>query len=196
MDYEKRGIEYRHFFGGEVRAVERDHDADTVTLTGLAAVFDKWADLGHFRERIRPGAFAKALPDSDVRFLVNHEGLPLARTTSGTMDLVETREGLEMTARLDRNDPDVRALLPKIERGDLTQFSFAFDVNADGQEFDGEERTITEFAEIFDVSLVTFPAFEQTKITALRSREIRAAKEAMDDVQTTRLREVLLKRYW
>jgi len=196
MDYDKNRIEYRHHFGGEVRGLHGDEDADTITLTGLAAVFNKWADLGHFRERIRPGAFAKALPTSDVRLLVNHEGLPLARTSSGTMKLTETRQGLEMEAKLDRADPDVRALIPKIERGDLSQFSFAFDVASDGQEFKGEERTITEFAEIFDVSLVTFPAFEQTKITALRSREFYDADRAMHDVQTTRLREVLLRQYW
>ena len=197
MDYEKNKIEYRHSFGGEVRSLHPDVDADTITLTGLAAVFNKWAEIGPgFRERIRPGAFAKALKTSDVRLLVNHEGLPLARTSSGTMKLTETRQGLEMEAKLDRADPDVRALIPKIERGDLSQFSFAFDVAPDGQEFKGEERTITEFSEIFDVSLVTFPAFETTKITALRSREIHAAKLAMDDVQTTRLREVLLRQYW
>ena len=196
MDYDKNRIEYRHSFGGEVRGLHGDDDADTITLTGLAAVFDKWADLGHFRERIRPGAFAKALPTSDVRLLVNHEGLPLARTSSGTMKLTETKQGLEMEAKLDRADPDVRALIPKIERGDLSQFSFAFDVASDGQEFKGEERTITEFSEIFDVSLVTFPAFETTKITALRSRELFDAGQAMHDVQTTRLREVLLRQYW
>ena len=196
MDYDKNRIEYRHSFGGEVRGLHGDDDADTITLTGLAAVFDKWADLGHFRERIRPGAFAKALKTSDVRLLVNHEGLPLARTSSGTMKLFETKQGLEMEAKLDRADPDVRALIPKIERGDLSQFSFAFDVASDGQEFKGEERTITEFAEIFDVSLVTFPAFEQTKITALRSRELFDADRAMHDVQTTRLREVLMRQYW
>ena len=196
MDYDKNRIEYRHSFGGEVRGLHGDDDADTITLTGLAAVFDKWADLGHFRERIRPGAFAKALKTSDVRLLVNHEGLPLARTSSGTMKLTETKQGLEMEAKLDRADPDVRALIPKIERGDLSQFSFAFDVASDGQEFKGEERTITEFSEIFDVSLVTFPAFETTKITALRSRELFDADRAMHDVQTTRLREVLMRQYW
>jgi len=196
MDYDKNRIEYRHTFGGEVRGLHDGDDADTITLTGLAAVFNKWAHLGHFKERILPGAFAKALRTSDVRLLVNHEGLPLARTSSGTMKLTETRQGLEMEAKLQRSDPDVAALIPKIERGDLSQFSFAFDVASDGQEFEGEERTITEFAEIFDVSLVTFPAFEQTKITALRTRELFDAGSAMHDVQTTRLREVLLKRYW
>ena len=193
MDYEKNKIEYRHSFGGEVRSLHADDDADTIKLTGLAAVFDTWAEIGPgLRERIRPGAFAKALPTSDVRLLVNHEGLPLARTSSGTMKLFETRQGLEMEANLDRADPDVRALIPKIERGDLSQFSFAFDVASDGQEFKGEERTITEFREIFDVSLVTFPAFESTRITALRSRELHDAEQALHDFQASRLRETLL----
>ena len=195
MDYDKNEIEHFHVFGGECR-VSDDGGGDDFILEGLAAVFDQWAELGPFRERIRPGAFDAALPTSDVRLLVNHEGLPLARTTSGTLDLTATSKGLEMRARLSKRDPDVLALIPKIERGDLSQFSFAFDVGSDGQDFVGNDRTITSFAEIFDVSLVTFPAFEKTKITALRMIQKYHRGLAEDDVNASRLREELLRRYW
>ena len=191
MDYESERIEHFHVFGGEVRGVQRDRDGDELTLTGTAAVFDQWADLGMFRERIQPGAFSKALPVSDVRLLVNHEGLPLARTSSGTMTLKETKNGLELEARLDAADPDVRAIIPKIERGDLSQFSFAFSLAKDGQEWKGDDRTLTEFREIFDVSLVTFPAYEQTKVAALRSVQNRELLKAYQDMQTSRLREAV-----
>ena len=192
MDYDSERIEHFHLFGGEVRGIERRADGgDDLTLTGTAAVFDQWADLGMFRERIAQGAFSKALPTSDVRLLVNHEGLPLARTSSGTMTLKETKDGLELRASLDPSDPDVRAIVPKIERGDLSQFSFAFSLAKDGQEWKGDDRTLTEFKEIFDVSLVTFPAYEQTKVAALRSVQNRELLKAFQDIQTSRLREAV-----
>ena len=191
MDYDSERIEHFHLFGGEVRGIEKRADGDDLTLTGTAAVFDQWADLGMFRERIAQGAFSKALPTSDVRLLVNHEGLPLARTSSGTMTLKETKDGLELRASLDPSDPDVRAIVPKIERGDLSQFSFAFSLAKDGQEWKGDDRTLTEFKEIFDVSLVTFPAYEQTKVAALRSVQNRELLKAFQDIQTSRLREAV-----
>lgn len=194
MDYETLGTEYAHRFGGEVRQVE--DSADAFVLTGLAAVFNQWAEIGPFRERIAPGAFREALKTSDVRLLVNHAGLPFARTTSGTMDLRETDKGLEMEARLSKADPEVRALVPKIERGDLSQFSFAFDVGSAGQSWDGDERTISQFSELFDVSLVTFPAFEATKVTALRSWQRYQRSMGVTNERLTALRRAMLIRYW
>ena len=194
MNYEADGVEFGHVVHGEVRALKAV--GEEVTLTGVAAVFDKWAQIGPIRERIAPGAFKAALKSSDVRLLVNHEGLPLARTTSGTMELRETDRGLEMEARLDRADPDVRALIPKIERGDLSQFSFAFDVTEAGQTWDGMDRTIRSFSEIFDVSLVTFPAFESTKVTGLRSLKKFGLDVAVSDQQLSRLREVVTQSYF
>ena len=193
MDYNKlEGIEWRHRFGGEVRSIEeRDDD---IVLEAMAAVFNQWTELGDLRERIAPGAFENALPTSDVRFLVNHDGLPLARTTSGTLKLAETEEGLFMRALLARRDPDVRALVPKIERGDLNQFSFAFRVAPEGQKWEGRDRTITEFAEIYDTSIVTAPAYEEAKLIALRSLELHARGVVETDVAESRLRRALIGR--
>jgi HK97 family phage prohead protease len=152
----------------EIRETGEDY-----VLEGVAAVFDTWTDLGPFQERIARGAFTDAIPESDVRFLLNHDGLPLARTASGTMRVWEDERGLLMRARLDRTDPDVHRIVPKIQRGDLSQFSFAFRVGPDGQEWDrqGNKRTITRVAELFDVSLVTDPAYPTTEVLALRSRQ-------------------------
>jgi HK97 family phage prohead protease len=156
----------------EIRAAD-----DGVTVEGYAAVFDELADIGgSFLERIAPGAFKNAIGRDDVVFLVNHDGLPLARTRSGTLTLIEDDRGLHMTTRLDPLDPDVGQIVPKMKRGDLDKMSFAF--RATRQEWDESGdmpiRTILE-VELFDVSIVTTPAYAGTEI-ALRSRASAQAK--------------------
>ena len=159
--------EIRGGIPAEVRA-----DDDGVRVAGYAAVFNEEADImGLFRERIAPGAFRDAIGRDDVVFLVNQEGLPLARTRSGTLTLKEDERGLYMETELDAEDPDVRAIVGKMRRGDLDKMSFAF--RADKQEWDDTQeppvRTIRQ-ASLFDVSVVTSPAYEGTDI-GLRSLE-------------------------
>ena len=95
--------------------------------------------------------------------------MPLARTRSGTLELSEDDHGLRIRAQLDPTDPDVRSIIPKMKRGDLDKMSFAFIPTR--QSWDDEEkmprRTITE-AELYDVSIVTTPAYDGTSI-GLRS---------------------------
>ncbi len=140
-------------------------------LTGYAAVFNSWSDdLGGFRERIAPGAFAKTLQEADVRALQNHNpDYVLGRTKSGTLRLLEDDYGLgfEITP------PDTtwaRDLLATMERGDVDQMSFQFrtikDVWEKGEEL--AERTLLEVA-LYDVSVVTFPAYPATEAVVARS---------------------------
>jgi hypothetical protein len=144
----------------EIRQTESgDHE-----FAGYASTFNQWYEvedfLGVYQERIMSGAFTLTLErQDDVALLVNHEGLPLARTSSGTLDLAEDPIGLRSEATLLAKDPDVQRVVPKMERGDLSQMSFAFQVAKGGQEWneDYTERTITE-VKLFDVSIVTFPA--------------------------------------
>ena len=155
-------IEYRAFPFLEVR-VDGDGQPKVV---GHAAVFNSLSeDLGGFREKIAPGAFTKTLKEADVRFLINHDGLPLARTKSGTLDLKEDDRGLRIEAALEPEDPDVQRLLPKMQRGDLDQMSFAFRAIVD--EWDTSKtpqvRTLKEVS-LFDVSIVTFPAYPRTSV--------------------------------
>jgi HK97 family phage prohead protease len=151
-----------------------------VTLRGYAAVFNSLSqDLGGFVEIIRPGAFTRTLASgADVRLLVNHEGTPLARTKSGTLRLAEDQRGLRMEADLDPSDPDVQALVPKIRRGDMDQMSFGFTTKSDIWRQEGD-RQIRELhnVDLFDVSAVTYPAYQATEM-ALRSLE-RAKAAAM-----------------
>jgi len=165
-------IEKRFFPISEIRA---EMDDEEPRITGHAAVFNVLSgDLGGFREKIVPGAFARALT-GDVLALWNHDtGLVLGRTSAGTLELQEDERGLAFN-----NKPPaaqwVRDRMESIRRGDVTGASFAFEVERDEWEEgrDGEPalRTIHEFRALHEVSPgVAFPAYPQTDV-ALRSLE-------------------------
>lgn len=144
------------------------------TLRGHAAVFNSLSeDLGGFREIIEPGFFREALRrQPDVRLLVNHDGLPLARTRSGTLELREDQRGLHVFARLDKNDPDVIRLRGKMQRGDVDQMSFAFTLRDDADSWElaedgGVVRTLRADGadDLLDVSVVTYPAYQATDVS-------------------------------
>jgi hypothetical protein len=135
-------------------------------LSGHAAIFNALSDdLGFYRERILPGAFDEPLarPD-DVRLLINHEGLALARTKSGTLKLEQDEIGLKVDADLDPANPRVAELSSVMGRGDVDQMSFAFEVGKD--EFETKDgvlvRTVEEVNRLWDGSIVTFPAYTDT----------------------------------
>ena len=150
-------------------------------VKGYAAVFDRASeDMGGFIEYIAPGAFDEALAAADdVRALYNHNpDMLLARTSSGTLSLTQDQTGLGVDFSL----PDTsvgRDLAVSLERGDVSQMSFAFTVAQDKWEErdDGPAiRTITQVARLYDVSPVTYPAYPDTSV-ALRSRD--AARETV-----------------
>lgn len=164
-------LETRVFGDVELRIVG---EGDTRTLSGHAAVFNVLSlDMG-FREMVKPGAFAKSLAARpDVRLLLNHDGLPLARTKSGTLRLNEDKKGLKFEAQLDTADPDVQRIVPKVQRGDLSQMSFAFRTIEDAwRTEDGQDVRDLIHVDINDgdVSLVTYPAYPATD-AAVRSRD-------------------------
>lgn len=150
-------------------------------LVGHAAVFNQLSeDMGGFREQVAAGAFAAAIGQDDVRLLINHDGLPLARTASKTLRLSEDARGLRIEADLEPTDPDVLRLLPKLQRGDVSQMSFAFSVRPGGQDWarDDEGRTVRTLKKLrlWDVSVVTFPAYPQTDIAVRALRSWQAAQ--------------------
>jgi uncharacterized protein len=161
-------------------AAEIRADETGIRVSGYAAVFNQVADIGGwFREVIAPGAFAQAINRDDVVFLINHDGLPLARTRSGTLTLSEDEHGLKIETMLDPQDPDVMSIVGKMKRGDLDKMSFAFLPTR--QEWDETQnpplRTIRE-ASLFDVSIVTTPAYDGTEIGLRSLDEARAARKA------------------
>ena len=158
-------IEKRGGIPAEIRA-----DADGIKVEGYAAVFDDVATIGDmFQEVIERGAFKDAIGRDDVVFLINHDGLPLARTRSGTLTLTEDDHGLKIETMLDPEDPDVKSIAGKMKRGDLDKMSFAFYPEVQEWDESGELplRKIKQ-ARLADVSIVTTPAYDGTEI-ALRS---------------------------
>lgn len=178
--------EIRAGIPAEIRA-----DADGLRVQGYAAVFNEETNIGGmFREVISPGAFRDAIGRDDVVFLINHEGLPLARTRSGTLKLYEDDRGLRMETMLDPEDPDVRSIAGKMKRGDLDKMSFAFmpEVQEWDESGDMPLRTIKR-ASLYDVSIVTTPAYDGTEI-GLRSLEAhREASRGLESAQDFRLRQ-------
>jgi hypothetical protein len=139
------------------------------TLYGYAALFDSPSEPMPFIEYVKRGAFSKTLNDgADVRLLIDHEGVPLARTKSGTMRLKEDERGLAVEADLDPMNPDAARVISAMKRGDLSQMSFAFRTIKDQFSDDRMVRELRE-VQLYDVSVVTFPAYEET-VAEIRSR--------------------------
>ena len=161
----------KRFFNIETRITKR---AKKNIVTGHAAIFGQLSeDLGGFKEKIKVGAFDGVLKN-DVRAFFNHDpNFLLARTTSGTLKLAVDKVGLSYSFEV----PDTTAgrdLVISMERGDITQSSFAFMVEKDSwSEQDGQEiRTIEKVGRLFDVSPVSIPAYPQANdlVVAKRSR--------------------------
>jgi HK97 family phage prohead protease len=174
-------IERRTF---TVRDIEtREAEDGAMRLSGYAAVFNDSSVPLPFSERIAPGAFRKTLSETpDVRLLINHEGLPLARTKNGTLTLSEDEVGLRFDADLP-DTTEARDLWTLIQRGDVDQMSFAFRVIRQKWSADRTERTLTEVSLADgDVSVVTYPAYPTTSVEAREhlANAIQAVKEGRE----------------
>ena len=174
-------IERRTF---TVRKVEtRQEDDGVMRLSGYAAVFNDASVPLPFTEYIAPGAFRKTLSETpDVRLLINHEGLPLARTKNDTLRLTEDEFGLRFDAELP-DTSEARDLYTLIERGDVDQMSFAFRVIRQKYNTDRTVRTLTEVSLADgDVSVVTYPAYPTTSVEAREAlaNAIQAVKEGRE----------------
>lgn len=160
----------------DVRQMQ-EGESEGTTLYGYAAVFDSPSEPMPFVEYVKRGAFAKTLErGADVRLLIDHEGVPLARTTSGTLRLHEDERGLAVAADLDPNNPDAMRVMSALKRGDLSQMSFAFRTIKDRFSDDGMVRELDE-VDLFDVSVVTFPAYERT-VAEIRSRQLQQVESS------------------
>lgn len=151
----------------EVRTANAD---GSIPFVGHAAVFNRKANIGgFFTESFDPGAFAKTIGEADIRMLINHDAnLVLARTRAGTLRLSEDRKGLLTEADMAPTSYGMD-LAVSMQRGDVTQMSHMFRAIKETWDESGKipHRTVQEAA-LFDVSAVTFPAYEATD-AALRS---------------------------
>lgn len=179
----------------EIRA-EKDEKRGNV-IVGRPIVYDSKTDIGGmFAEIIEKGALRKTNLE-DVRFLVNHDQskIPLARsrknTKNSTMQLSVDDEGMEINVELDiENNSEARNLYSAIERGDITGMSFMFgieDEEWEGLDTDYPTRHIKAISTVVEVSAVTFPAYEETSISARDKSAVETARLA---VETARSGEV------
>ena len=181
--------------------IRADTDSENGTyITGRPIVFESRANLGCCDEIIRAGALDDA-DLSDVRFLVNHNAdmIPLARYKEGfknsTMQIQIDKDGLVMRVNLDiENNQDARALYSAVQRGDVSGMSFMFTIDSDeweGLETDHPTRYVNKIGSVAEVSAVTFPAYEQTEISARDKRAVEEARKALqkhDDVELEKLK--------
>lgn len=164
----------------EIRAFEFDVHADQNEehghfLSGRPIVFDQRTNLGWYDEIIDRSALGTT-DLKDVRFLINHntDMIPLARSrnnnANSTMQMSVDENGMEIRVDLDtENNAEAKSLYSAVERGDITGMSFMFTVDKDtwaDKESEHPTRTINQIGKVFEVSAVTFPAYEQTSISA------------------------------
>lgn len=190
MEQKEQKATVTRAYNFEIRAENDDKNGDHIT--GRPIVYNSKTDLGWFDEIIEPGALDKANL-KDVRFLVNHntDMIPLARSRrnneNSTMQMTVDKDGMGIRVNLDtENNSEARNLYSAIKRGDISGMSFMFTI--DGEEWENLEsehptRRIKSIGQVFEVSAVTFPAYEETEISA-RSKE--ALENARSVLERTR----------
>ena len=174
----------------EIRAENNEKNGDHIT--GRPIVYNSKTDLGYFDEIIEAGALDKANL-KDVRFLVNHDTsmIPLARSRNNnensTMQLEVDKDGMAIRVNLDtENNTEARNLYSAIKRGDITGMSFMFTIDREeweGLESDHPTRHIKSIGQVFEVSAVTFPAYESTEISARDKAALERAKTTLESVR-------------
>lgn len=192
-----KGQIVRRSYDFDVRAEEND---GTRILTGRPIVYESKTDMGCFDEIIDRGALDGA-DLKDVRFLVNHDTrmIPLARSRrnngSSTMQLTSDYEGLLINfVKLDvENNSTARALYSAVKRGDISGMSFMFTI--DGEKWEDLEsdrpiRHITKIGSVFEVSAVTFPAYDATEIDARDKEALDKARLALESARRSKAQSV------
>lgn len=174
----------RHLVTQDVSLTTRN-DENEPTIEGYFAVFGvEYWPVGRDKdwswyETIAPTAFDLER-DRDVRALVNHDStLVLGRTTAGTLDLKVDGHGLYGRIKVNPADPDAMALYERVKRGDVSQCSFGFNILKEQwtTEAGSAEHCELQDVELWEVSCCTFPAYDETEISA-RTAEARAVLDS------------------
>jgi len=198
----KVGVEVRVLTKAPEIAAESE---GSFNLRGYATVYDVAYPIaggpehGGWMEIIERGATSKSIKDgADVRLLYDHGGIALARTASGTMRLISDDMGMMVDADLDPESPYAQSVRSAVLRGDVDQMSFAFRVTRQQWNEDYTERRIKE-VQLFDASLVTYPASEATvaqmnaAAPEAEERELDMAAEAVEEDLAGQIRELVAR---
>lgn len=148
---------------------EKRAEGEDPTIEGYFAVYNSNYEIAPgMSESIAPGAFSDSLSD-DVRMLINHDTtLVVGRTAAHTLELRDDSRGLWASARVNPKDSAAMDAHARVERGDVSQASIGFDIIEEDTEFrdDGSIHWTIRKAKLWEVSICTFPAYEQTNIAA------------------------------
>lgn len=199
---EKREI--RNIVIKEFRAVKtpveegKEEEKQPIKFEGYAATFNERSSSGWWGdEEILPGAFAESIKDDDIRCLFNHDSnYVLGRNTPKTLELKEDEKGLFFSVTA----PDTRwaeDLALSVERGDINQCSFQFSVKEVNWIFgtgEGEPdlRQIKK-AKLYDVSIVTFPFYENTSVELKSNDSIKQEKEKIKQEREVKSDEKIIE---
>lgn len=177
----------------QITDFETREDGEAPHIAGHFAVFDSVYEIGPgMSESIAPGAFSGTL-SGDIRALTNHDStLVLGRTLAGTLELREDNAGLWADVTINPNDTDAMNTWQRVKRGDVTQCSIGFDILREDTEIrpDGSTHWTIREVKLWEVSVCTFPAYEQTNISA-RAADRDAYKARLLDAWRERMKGVL-----
>lgn len=157
-------------------------DGEDLKIEGYFAVFDSIYDIAPgLSESIAPGAFTKTL-SGDIRALTNHDTtLVLGRTKAHTLELREDSHGLWGSISINPKDADAMNLYERVKRGDVDQCSFGFDIRSEDTDIreDGSIHWTIREVDLYEVSACTFPAYEETSISARSQQRDEIQKRTM-----------------
>lgn len=170
-------------------------EGEDMTIEGYFVVFNSQTELwpGAYEE-VAPNALDSTL-SNDIRALINHDTrLVLGRNKSGTLDLKVDSRGLWGSIKINPNDTDAVNLYERVKRGDVDQCSFGFNVTSEETDWreDGTVKWTITGVDLHEVSVVTFPAYEDTGVAA-RSKEVEQHKEKQLEVRKANLKARLNK---
>ena len=146
-------------------------DGEEKRIEGYFAVFNSVYEIfPGMTESVAPGAFSKTL-DGVIRALIDHETMyVLGRNQAGTLELREDDRGLWGSILINPNDQDAMNLYSRVERGDVNQCSFGFDILSEETDFreNGDVHWTIKEVRLYEVSVCTFPAYSETQVEARR----------------------------
>lgn len=166
----------------------RAEESGDMFISGYFAVFGSEYELWPgASESVDPHAFDEAL-DDDIRCLINHDTrLVLGRNIAGTLQLRVEEKGLWGEVKINPNDQDAVNVYERVKRGDVNQCSFGFDIVAEEFEDRGDSVHWTiKAVKLYEVSVVTFPAYEETGVEA-RKRQVEDIRKRKNESWRARM---------
>lgn len=185
--------EKRCLVNGQSRFKTRaDEETGKRYISGYFAVFgDLYEILPGMTEEVDPHAFDEAL-DDDIRCLADHDSrIVLGRNIAGTLTLKIDDKGLWGEVEINPNDTEAMNVYARVQRGDVNQCSFAFDVIEQEEQWSGNAvHWILKKVKLYEVSVVTFPAYEGTEVDA-RRKEVEKTKKRQAEAFKARMLQKL-----